>query len=63
MKYDTSKLTEEELESYVLALYDNDFHDISDDEKTIIMIKKAREKNTLLKIEMFSENGTLVLKY
>lgn len=63
MKYDTSKLTEEELESYVLALYDNDFHDVSDDEKTIIMIKKAREKNTLLKIEMFSENGTLVLKY
>lgn len=63
MKYDTSKLTEEELESYVLALYDNNFHDISDDDKTIIMIKKAKENGMLLKVEMFSESGALVLKY
>lgn len=63
IKYDTSKLTEEELESYVLALYDLDFYDISDDDKSVKMVKKAKEKDTVIKIEMFSENGTLVLKY
>lgn len=63
MKYETSDLKEEELEAYILALYNINFYDVSDNDESMILIKKAKEANKLIKVEMSSSDGTFVLKY
>lgn len=64
IKYSTTNMTNEDLEKYVLKLYELDFHDIKiDEEKRVELVKKAKEDNKLLKVVMYPENNTLVFEY
>lgn len=64
IKYSTADMTENDLEQYLIKLYEIDFYDVkSKDEKKIELVKKANEKNKLIKIDMYSQNATIVFEY